>query len=52
MYCITIIVNIINMLDKSILSKEIDLAVKVVDPLEEIKKHYFKSNEISIEYLK
>ncbi|WP_288204742.1 DUF5677 domain-containing protein [uncultured Phascolarctobacterium sp.] len=52
MYCITIIVNIINMLDKSILSKEIDLAVKVVDPLEEIKKHYFKSNEILIEYLK
>ena len=39
MYCITIIVNIINMLDKSILSKEIDLAAKVVDRLEDIRVH-------------
>lgn len=52
MYCVTIIVNIINMLDNSILSKEIDLAAKIVDPLEEIKKHYLKSDVIMKLYLK
>lgn len=52
MYCITIVANLINMLDESILSKEIDLAAKVVDRLEDIRVHYFKSDAIMKEYLK
>lgn len=52
MYCITIVANLINMLDESILSKEIDLVAKVVDRLEDIRVHYFKSDAIMKEYLK
>ena len=52
MYCITIVVNIIDILDKSILSKGITLAATVPDRLQEIKKHYDKSDTLLKEYYK